>query len=468
MTQCTQSGFEFEAHFSRRVVAGFDGGAITSDAGALLLRQVDRRIGLLPRLAQCFTDFRNPFYVTHDVAGMVSQRVYALALGYEDLNDHDQLRDDPLMGLLAGKREPGAALASKSTLCRLERTPAAGAATDRYKKIRYDEAAIDRLLVELFVESHAQAPSQIVIDLDATDTPLHGQQEGRFFHGYYDHYCYLPLYIFAGDQIVGVRLREANQDASAGSVEELQRIVAQIREHWPETQIILRADSGFCREELMSWCEDNHVDYVFGLARNQRLRRRIDKAMRQAAGEARRTGQAARVFTEFRYRTRRSWSRARRVIAKAEQIAGKQNPRYVVTSLPVKQWRPRPLYEDLYCARGEMENRIKEQLSLFAYRVSAETMRANQLRVYFAGMAYVLMHGLRRLGLKGTELERAQATTIRLRLLKIGAQIRITVRKVWLSMASSYPLQGCSSRSTRTCGQRLSWEDDLKKRPQLK
>ena len=287
MTQCTQSSFEFEAHFSRRVVAGFDGGTITSDAGALLLRQVNRRIGLLPRLAQCFTDFRNPFYVTHDVAGMVSQRVYALALGYADLNDHDQLRDDPLMGLLAGKRKPGAALASKSTLCRLERTLEAGAATDRYKKIRYDGAAIDRLLVELFVESHMQAPSRIVVDLDATDTPLHGQQEGRFFHGYYDHYCYLPLYIFAGDQILGVRLREANQDASAGSMEELQRIVAQIRERWPKTQIILRADSGFCRGELMSWCEDQHVDYVLGVARNQRLRRRIDKALRQAAGEAR-------------------------------------------------------------------------------------------------------------------------------------------------------------------------------------
>ena len=387
----------------------------------------------------CFTDFRNPFYVTHDVAGMVSQRVYALALGYADLNDHDQLRDDPLMGLLAGKRKPGAALASKSTLCRLERTPEAGAATDRYKKIRYDGAAIDRLLVELFVESHTQAPSRIVVDLDATDTPLHGQQEGRFFHGYYDHYCYLPLYIFAGDQILGVRLREANQDASAGSVEELQRIVAQIRERWPKTQIILRADSGFCREELMSWCEDQHVDYVLGVARNQRLRRRIDKALRQAAGEARRTGKAARVFTEFRYRTRRSWSRARRVIAKAEQIAGKQNPRYVVTSLPVEQWQPRPLYEDLYCARGEMENRIKEQLSLFADRMSAETMRANQLRLYLSAAAYVLVEALRRLALTGTALAEAQVHTIRLRLLKIGARIRFSARRVVVSMSSGYP-----------------------------
>jgi len=439
MTQCTQSSFEFEAHFSRRVVAGFDGGTITSDAGALLLRQVDRRIGLLPRLARCFSDFRNPVLISHAVAEMVSQRVYALALGYEDLNDHDQLRDDPLMGLLAGQRKPGAALASKSTLCRLERTPEAGAATDRYKKIRYDGASIDRLLVELFLESRTEAPSRIVIDLDATDTPLHGQQEGRFFHGYYDHYCYLPLYIFAGDQILGVRLREANQDASAGSVEELQRIVAQIREHWPETQIIVRADSGFCREELMSWCERNHVDYVLGLARNQRLRRRIDKALRQAAGEAQRTGQAARVFTEFRYRTRKSWSRARRVIAKAEQIAGKENPRYVVTSLPVQQWQPRQLYEDLYCARGEMENRIKEQMSLFAGRMSAETMRANQLRLYLSAAAYVLVEALRRLALRGTAMAQAQVHTIRLRLLKIGARIHFSARRVLVSMSSGYP-----------------------------
>ena len=295
--------------------------------------------------------------------------------------------------------------------------------------------------MELFLESRTEAPSQIIVDLDVTDTPLHGHQEGRFFHGYYDHYCYLPLYIFAGDQILGVRLREANQDASAGSVEEAARIVAQIREHWPETQIILRDDSGFCREELMRWCEDNHVDYVFGLARNQRLRRRIDKAMRQAAGEVQRTGQAARVFTEFRYRTRKTWSRARRVIAKAEQIEGKENPRFVVTSLPVKQWQPRPLYEDLYCARGEMENRIKEQMSLFADRMSAETMRANQLRLYLSAAAYMLLEALRRLALTGTAMAEAQVRTIRLRLLKIGARIRFGARRVLVSMSSGYPLQ---------------------------
>lgn len=441
MTQCSQSGFEFEAHLSRQVVASFDGGAMTSDAGALLLRSTDRRIGLLSRLASCFTDFRKQERVEHSVAEMVAQRVYALALGYSDLNDHDQLREDPLMGLLAGKREPEALLASKSTLCRLERTAQAGAGQDRYKKVRYDAGAIDRLLVDVYLESQAKAPERIVIDLDATDTPLHGKQEGRFFHGFYDHYCYLPLYIFAGDQILGVRLREANQDASAGSVEEIERIVAQIRARWPQTQIILRADSGFCREPLMKWCEDNRVDYVFGLARNQRLRRSIGKAMRQAAAQAKRTGKPARVFTEFRYRTHKTWSRSRRVIAKAERIEGKENPRYVVTSLPVQQWQPRQLYEDLYCARGEMENRIKEQMSLFADRMSAETMRANQLRLYLSAAAYVLLDALRRLALKGTVMAQAQVDTIRLRLLKIGARIRFSARRVVLSMSSGYPWQ---------------------------
>jgi hypothetical protein len=278
-----------------------------------------------------------------------------------------------------------------------------------------------------------------VLDLDATDTPLHGRQEGRFFHGFYDEYCYLPLYIFCGDQLLGVRLREADQDASAGSLREIERIVGRLRQRWPKVKIILRADSGFCREELMSWCEQHRVDFVFGLARNERLRRRIGKAMRQAAAEAKRTGRPARVYTEFRYRTRKSWSRARRVIAKAEKIEGKENPRYVVTSLPVSRSRPRALYEQLYCARGEMENRIKEQMLLFADRMSAETMRANQLRLYLSAAAYVLIEELRRIGLKGTEMAQAQVNTIRLRLLKIGAQIRFTVRRVTVSMASAYP-----------------------------
>jgi hypothetical protein len=371
---------------------------------------------------------------------MVAQRVYGLALGYEDLGDHDQLREDPLLAVLSGKARVGAEpLAGKSTLNRLE---LGGETPSRYKKIRYRPEALDDLLIQVFLEAHAEAPQQIVLDLDTTDLPLEGHQEGRFFHGYYDCYCYLPLYIFAGEHLLCARLRTADQDAAAGSTGEVERIVGRIRAAWPEVRIIVRADSGFCREELLKWCEDNGVCYAIGFPRNQRLRRMIEPQIEQAAQIHQETGKVARVFTEFPYQTTTgSWSRPRRVVAKAEQLDGKENPRFVVTSLGAEEWPAQGLYEEFYCARGEMENRIKEQLSLFAYRVSAETMRANQLRVYFAAMAYVLVHGLRRLGLQGTELERAQATTIRLRLLKIGAQIRISVRRVWLSMASSYPLQ---------------------------
>jgi Transposase DDE domain group 1 len=440
MTECIQSSFGLQAHFSREVVARFDGGAMTSDAGAVLLREADRRLNLLPRLAACFVDHRKPEQVSHSIQEMVAQRVYALALGYEDLSDHDQLRKDPLLAVLSGKARVGEdPLAGKSTLNRLE---LGCEKPSRYKKIHYRQAALDELLLQIFLEAHGEAPQQIVLDLDTTDLPLEGHQEGRFFHGYYDCYCYLPLYIFAGEHLLCARLRTADQDAAAGSKEEVARIVGRIRAAWPEVRIIVRADSGFCREELLKWSEDNGVSYVIGFARNPRLRRTIEPQMQQAAQIHKDTGKPARVFTEFSYETTTgSWSRSRRVAAKAEQLDGKENPRFVVTNLSAEEWPAQGLYEQLYCARGEMENRIKEQLSLFAYRVSAETMSANQLRVYLAAMAYVLMHGLRRLGLRGTELERAQATTIRLRLLKIGAQIRISVRKVWLSMASSFPLQ---------------------------
>jgi hypothetical protein len=409
---------------------------MTSDAGAVLPRETDRRLNLLPRLAACFVDHRKPWLVLHTIQEMVAQRVYGLALGYEDLSDHDQLREDPMLAVLSGKPRVGEdPLAGKSTLNRLE---LGGKKPSRYKKIQYSQAAIDELLIQVFLEAHGEAPQQIVLDLDTTDLPL----EGRFFHGYYDCYCYLPLYIFAGEHLLCARLRTADQDAAAGSKDEVARIVSRIRAAWPAVRIIVRADSGFCREELLRWCEDNSVSYVIGFARNPRLRRTIEPQMQRAAQIHKETGKPARVFSEFSYETTTgSWSRSRRVAAKAEQLDGKENPRFVVTNLSAEDWPAQGLYEQLYCARGEMENRIKEQLSLFAYRVSAETMSANQLRVYFAAMAYVMMHGLRRLGLKGTELERAQATTIRLRLLKIGAQIRITVRKVWLSMASSYPLQ---------------------------
>ena len=440
MTECNQSSFGFDACGSREIVARFDGGTISSDGGALLLRQTDKRLNLLPRLAECFLDGRNPDLVEHSILEMLSQRVYALALGYEDLNDHEQLRNDPVFGVLAGRKELNEPLAGKSTLNRME---LGAGVKDRYKKITFWKEAIDELLVKVFLESHEQAPEQIVLDVDTTDLPLHGKQEGRFFHGYYDEYCYLPLYIFCGEHLLCARLREANHDASFGSLAEIQRIVAQIRAAWPAVKIILRADSGFCRDELMSWCESHGVQFVFGLARNQRLRKIIGAEMQQATEQWNQTGRPVRIFTEFDYKTRKrkkgGWKRERRVVAKAEHIDGKENPRFVVTSLSQPEWAANVVYQELYCARGDMENRIKEQFSLFADRVSTETMRANQMRLYLSAAAYVLVSGLRRLGLKATELAEAQVSTIRTKLLKIGAQIRVTVRKVWVSMASSYP-----------------------------
>jgi len=438
MTECTQSEFQFAAHISRQVVARFDGGTMTTDAGGLLLRETDQRLNLLPRLAQCFVDRRSPVLVKHTVQEFVSQRVYGLALGYEDLNDHEQLRDDPVLRMMAGKAEvDDQPLAGKSTLNRLERND--GSAS-RYSKITYWRDALDELLVNVFLEAHTSAPDQIVLDVDTTDVALHGGQEGRFFHGYYDAYCYLPLYVFCGEHLLGVRLRQANIDASAGSLREIERILGQIRQCWPEVRIIVRGDSGFCRDELMSWCEEHKVDYVFGFARNERLRRMIAGELAEAVRQFERTQKPARVFTEFEYQTTTgSWDRARRVVAKAECLDGKENPRYVVTSLGAESWPAQKLYEELYCARGDMENRIKEQFSLFADRVSAETMRANQLRMYLSAMAYVLVCGLRRLGLKGTELAAAQVSTIRTRLLKIGALVRVSVRRISLSLAAGYP-----------------------------
>jgi Transposase DDE domain group 1 len=441
MTQCSETFFPFEAHFSRQVVAEFSGERLTTEGGSLLLRAADRKIGLLRRVVGCFTDTRDPQRIEHELSEMLAQRIYGLALGYEDLNDHEQLRQDPLLAVLAGKKDLGEPLAGKSTLNRMELTPAGSAAAERYHKIGYCAEAIDALLVDLFLEAHERPPREIVLDLDATDTPLHGRQEARFFHGYYGHYCYLPLYIFCGDHLLCARLRPSNIDASAGSLEEVQRIVRQIRARWPKTRIILRADSGFCREELLAWCETSAVDYVFGFARNQRLRRIIGRAMQQAKQEHRRTGKAARVFCEFAYRTQKSWSRRRRVIAKAEQIEGKENPRYLVTSLDAQDWPAQKLYEQLYCARGEMENRIKEQLNLFSDRMSTQTLRANQLRLYFSSLAYVLVEALRRLGLAGTEWAQAQAGTIRLRLLKIAAQVRVTARRIWVRYSRAYPWQ---------------------------
>jgi hypothetical protein len=449
-TECNGKLFEFHPLGKREVRVGFEGGAITSDGGGLLLREVEKRTGIVERFAACFTDHREAERVEHRVRELVAQRVYGLALGYEDLNDHDELRQDPLLAVLVEKEDPtgegrvrerdrGKALAGKSTLNRLELTKEEVGEKERYKKIVMDGAAVDRLLVQVFLDSYAEAPQAIVLDLDATDDPLYGRQEGRFFHAYYGDYCYLPLYIFCGDVLLSARLRVSNIDASAGCVEELKRVVKQIREAWPGMKITLRGDSGFCREELMKWCEDQGIDYVLGLAKNERLRAEIVREQEEAAAEYQQTGKAARRFKEFGYQTRESWSRVRRVVAKAEHLEKGANPRFVVTSFGREVWEARRLYEELYCARGEMENRIKEQLMLFADRTSTAFLRSNQIRLYFSSIAYLLIEALCRLGLQGTELAQAQATTIRLKLLKIGALIRVTVRKVWIALAGGYP-----------------------------
>ena len=442
-TECSPGQFAFGMVEGRSVVAAFDGGAITSDAGALLLGATDRAIRLIERFAACFVDGRRQESVEHELATLVGQRVLGIALGYEDLLDHDRLRHDPMLAILAGKLEARRAscapLAGKSTLNRLEHAPAGG---DRYRKIGHDGAAIEQLLVELFLEAYRTPPKRIILDLDATDDPLHGHQEGRFFHGYYGCYCYLPLYVFCGRHLLAARLRRSNIDASAGVLEEVQRIIAQIRARWPRVRILLRADSGFAREPLMGWCEASRVDYVFGLARNARLEGAIAPELAQAEAASRRTGTAARVFKELRWTTLESWSRRRRVVAKAEWTHGGPNPRFVVTSLKAAEVDGRHLYERVYCARSDMENRIKEcQLDLFADRTSAATMRANQLRLWFASMAYVLVCALRRIGLAHTQFAQATCGTIRLRLLKIGALVKISCRRVKLAMASAFPCQ---------------------------
>ncbi len=445
-TDCSAKLFGFKAVERRAVVASFDGGDITSNAGALLLGQVDGGLGLIRRFAQCFDDRRNPVYVEHRLETLLAQRIFGLALGYEDLNDHDELRKDSSFAVLAGKLEPALrsdceALAGKSTLNRLEHTPKRHAA--KYHKIDCDGARVDGLLVDVFLEAHERAPREIVLDLDNTDIPLHGGQEGRFFHGYYDEYCYLPLYVFCGRHLLLAKQRRADVAGSDGAVADMARIVSHIRRSWPRVRIILRGDSGFSNDDLMSWCETNRVDYVFGVARNARLEAAL---VAEAAAAKRRclsSGKPARVFRDFSYRTLKSWSRNRRVVGKAEHTPDGANPRFVVTTLKRRGCRlafdARALYEDLYCARGEAENRIGEQFELFADRASSATMQANQLRLWFSAMAYVLVDTLRRVGLRHTEFADASAQTIRLKLLKLGAQVRRSVRRIHFALASGCP-----------------------------
>lgn len=452
-TECITEQMEFQQLGRRRVIGRFDGGRISSDAGGVLLREVEGRLQILKRLArECFRDYRDPDRIEHTVGSLICQRVYGMALGYEDLNDHDRLRHDVVMGLLSEKQDPGGAdrvrerdrgkaIAGKSTLNRLELTPEDANEKSRYKKIVADGGAIDELMITLFIESYQSRPSEVVLDVDATDDPLHGNQEGRYFHGYYAEYCYLPLYIFSGEHLLCARLRQASEDPASGVLQELGRIVKRLKSAWPGVRIILRGDSGFCRDEIMSYGEgESQIEYVLGLAKNSRLIKQIDTEMAQAKQSYQATQESARVFKDFRYRTRKSWSRERRVVGKAEYLAKGENPRFIVTSIVGEEKQARELYEDFYCARGDMENRIKEQqLGLFADRTSTSWMRSNQLRLYFSSFAYILVQALRRLGLEGTELAKAQCDTIQLKLFKIGAQIQVTVRKVWISFSESYP-----------------------------
>jgi hypothetical protein len=435
------------------VVADFSGGRITSDAGSLFLREVEMGTGILQKFAECFVDYRHPLLVEHSVSELVAQRVYAIALGYEDINDHDELRRDALLATLVGKADPtgadrvrerdrGCPLAGKSTLNRLELAPAGVESTHRYHKIVCQPEAVDRFFIDAFLDAYPKSQKRVVLDFDATDDPLHGEQEDRFFHGYYGCYCYLPLYVFCNEHLLCARLRPSNMDAAKGSLEELKRIVGQIRDRWPDVQIIIRGDSGFARDYLMTWCENNGVDYIFGFSRNSRIVRKILKQLKKAKKQFWKTGKAARYYRDFRYRTLDSWSRTRRVVGKAEQLSKGENPRFVVTSLSKEEFVAQELYEDLYCARGDMENRIKEQqLGLFADRTSSKIFSANQLRLWFSSVAYVLLSELRRVGLKGTELARAQCSTIRTKLLKVGAHVSLSVRRIWLRCASGYPYQ---------------------------
>jgi hypothetical protein len=457
-TECNSSQIEFEGVGKRKLVASFDAEHITSDGGLVLLERVDRRFGLMRRFANCFVDHRDPELIEHEVGELLRQRVLGICCGYEDLNDHAALRDDPLMAAVVGKADPlgrdrrelkdkGHPLASPSTLNRLELTPADANVDSRYRKVVYDAEKVADLFVELFLDAHPKRPKEIILDLDSTDDLIHGTQEGRFFHGYYGNYCYLPLYIFVGDFLLCAKLRTSDIDGSAGSLDEVKRIVARIKKRWPKTKFVLRADSGFARDEIMTWCEGNEVDFIFGLAKNARLEKMIVVELETVKQEAAKTGAAARMFSELRYRTLNSWSRERRVVAKAEHLGDKSNPRFVVSSFSTDRYDARALYEDLYCARGDMENRIKEQqLDMFADRTSAHTMRANQLRLWFASVAYVLMNLLRHFGLHDTELERAQVGTIRSKLLKLGALVRVSVRRIVLSLSAAAPMRDAFRR----------------------
>lgn len=435
MTECNRQSLLFSNLFRKEIVADFDGGTLTSDAGGLLLREADRRLGLTAALAECITDRRDPAKIEHHVATMLRQRIFGIALGYEDLNDHQTLRDDPLFQVLAEQLpDPAAPLASAPTLCRFEN-----------RITRASLARLSGVLVEIFIASFSKPPKELILDFDATDDPVHGNQEKRFFHGYYDGYCFLPLYVFCGEQLLCAYLRPANIDAALHSRAILKLLVTRLRQAWPKARIIFRADSGFCRWKTLRYCDENRIGYVVGLARNSVLERLAEPFMARAEQRFLKTGQKQRHFHETRYAAE-TWDRQRRVIVKAERLTQGPNVRFLVTNLDDP---PEAIYDGRYTARGDMENRIKEQqLGLFADRTSCHAFVANQFRLLLASAAYVLVEHLRRIGLQGTELADAQVSTLRLKLFKIAARVRVSVRRVVLHLASSYPYQALLARLT--------------------
>lgn len=460
MSAANQS-FLFDDLGSRQVQADFSGGILSTDAGALLLRQVDIHLGATAELARCFYDGRNPVWVDHSVEDLLRQRLFARALGYEDIDDHRRLRLDPLLAVACGKTDPlgehrllpqhrGIALAAPATLNRLELS---NSRKSRCHKLPHDPAKVEACLLKLGARCLPKHATEVVVDLDAMGHRLHGFQEGRHFNGYYDDYCYLPLYAFVGDFPLWAQLRTADRDAADGTVPALEKIVAAIRKRCRQARIIVRGDSGFGREEIMAWCESQReVYYCLGFAKNAVLIEKLGPALAQARARYCLTGApSVREFTEFSYRTHNTWTRERRMIGKAEVMKEGENPRFIVTNLPATgfdeeadrdRFGPARLYEELYCARGDMENKLKQQvLDLHADRMSTHYLASNQLRLWEAMFAYLLLERLRTQGLSGTELERATAGSLRLKLLKIAAQVRVSVRRVYVQMSSAFPLQ---------------------------
>ena len=443
-TDCTQSEFELQGMDGRSIVVKRDGTAISSDGGLILLSLIESKYRIISRLASAFHDLRNQKLVTHTLSTILSQRIFGLCQGYEDINDHDDWRKDPLLAIACGKTPDDEGLAGKSTLNRMElgSTPANG--KSRYKNIRYDDPAMRKLLVEVFLETYTcgpRGPKEIIIDVDSTNDPLHGNQEGRYFNGYYDEYCYLPLYMFVGEFPLWAELRTADTDPAEGVIPALGEIVGEIRKRWKRTRIILRGDSGFNRPDILSWCENqDRVFYVIGLPKNKRLTRAVNGSIREAAGLCKHTGKPARIFRDIRYKTKKTWEKARRVVAKAEHLPDGPNPRFIVTNIGMKTWDARGLYEDLYCARGNMENRIKEQkLFMFADRLSSHTIRANQLRLWFSTFAYLFTVFLRNQKVDDPTLPSAQASTIRLKLLKVAARVSVSVRRIVIHIPEAFP-----------------------------